>query len=87
MHVGNVHHNFLEVKFETWALLAQVVANNLLFLFSTFMLNVAQNLSVNLLLQYGLLYIIGKLLMSIFQCHWNHLNWIFLAQVMLPQRR
>ena len=33
---------------------------------STFMLNVAQNLSVNPLLQYGLLYIIGKLLMSSF---------------------
>ena len=68
MHVGNVQDNFLGMKYETWALLAQVVANNLLFLFLafTFMLNVAQNLSVNLQLQYGLSYIIGKLLMSIF---------------------
>ena len=33
MHVGNVHGVFLEVRFETWALLAQVIANNLLFLF------------------------------------------------------
>ena len=33
---------------------------------STFMLNVAQNLGVNPLLQYGLSYIIGKLRMSSF---------------------
>ena len=68
MHVGNVQSIFLEVGIGVWGVVSPSCCLQLAFLLldSTFMLNVAQNLSVNPLLQYGLSYIIGKLRVSSF---------------------
>ena len=92
MGVGNVHGAFpgvgnLNGASPWWLWRCQLglqVGNLQCFISLHLGLKFPSDLSFHSLPHYGLLYIVGKLLMSASQRNWNHANWILVVQDIHP---